>query len=84
MPYNYNDTSVVNGNIHTLTLVTPLVREPGSSSDYRDLTNKPSINGVELVGNRSLEVLGIQPAGDYPSEAMTADDIDEIINNISR
>lgn len=29
-------------------------------SDYNDLDNKPSINGVELVGNKTTEQLGIQ------------------------
>lgn len=37
----------------------------GGSSDYEDFDNKPSINDVELIGNKSLEDLGIQPQGDY-------------------
>lgn len=37
----------------------------GGSSDYEDLDNKPSINDVELTGNKSLSDLGIQPQGDY-------------------
>lgn len=37
----------------------------GGASDYTDLENKPSINSVELVGNKSLADLGIQPSGDY-------------------
>lgn len=35
------------------------------SRDYELLTNKPIVNGITLVGNRSLGELGIQPAGDY-------------------
>lgn len=35
------------------------------SRDYELLTNKPMVNGITLVGNRSLGELGIQPAGDY-------------------
>lgn len=31
----------------------------GGSSDYNDLSNKPSINSVTLSGNKSLEDLGI-------------------------
>lgn len=31
----------------------------GGSSDYEDLENKPSINNVELIGNKSLADLGI-------------------------
>lgn len=37
----------------------------GGTSDYSDLDNKPSINNVELVGNKSLNDLGIQPKGNY-------------------
>lgn len=29
----------------------------GGTTDYNDLTNKPSINGVELVGNKTNEEL---------------------------
>ena len=38
--------------------------ESGAGS-YVDLTNKPKINNVELVGNKSLNELGIQPQGNY-------------------
>lgn len=31
----------------------------GGSSDYEDLDNKPSINNVELIGNKNLTDLGI-------------------------
>lgn len=31
----------------------------GGTSNYADLTNKPSINSVELIGNKTLEDLGI-------------------------
>ena len=33
----------------------------GGTSNYPDLTNKPQINGVELVGNKTSEDLGIEP-----------------------
>lgn len=35
----------------------------GGTSNYNDLTNKPSINGVELSGNKSLVDLGIDISG---------------------
>lgn len=38
------------------------------SSNYEDLNNKPSINNVELNGNKTLEELGIQPKGNYLTE----------------
>jgi len=37
----------------------------GGTSNYNALTNKPTINNVELKGNKSLNDLGIQPAGNY-------------------
>lgn len=37
----------------------------GGTIDYTELENKPQINNVELTGNKSLNDLGIQPAGDY-------------------
>ena len=36
--------------------------------DYNNLENKPSIGGVELSGDKSLEQLGIQQKGDYITE----------------
>jgi len=45
----------------------------GGTIDYEKLNNKPSVNGVELSGDKSLEDLGISPLSD--SEIM------EIINS---
>lgn len=36
----------------------------GGSSDYNDLSNKPKINGIELIENKSLDALGIASASD--------------------
>lgn len=32
----------------------------GGTTNYNSLTNKPSINGVELIGNKTLEQLGVR------------------------
>lgn len=45
------------------------------SSDYEDLTNKPSIEGVELVGDVSLDDLGAAYAEDIPT------DVSELTND---
>ena len=37
------------------------------------MTNKPKINNVELAGNKSLNDLGIQPAGNYALESEIPD-----------
>ena len=38
----------------------------GGTSDYDDLTNKPSINNVELIGNKTASDLGLASASDIP------------------
>lgn len=40
-----------------------------SVSSYDNLTNKPSINDVELKGNLTSEDLGLQPKGEYVIES---------------
>lgn len=45
----------------------------GGTSDYTELTNKPSINSVTLNGNKSLSDLGIQPSGNYLTESDLTD-----------
>lgn len=45
----------------------------GGSSDYEDLENLPKINNIELKGNKSLNDLGIQPAGNYALESEIPD-----------
>ena len=48
---------------------------------YNDITNHPSINNVELTGNKTLEDLGIQPKGNYlteiPSDYITETELNE-------
>lgn len=50
-----------------------------SSKDYNMLFNKPSINNVELSGNKTLEELGIQHAGNYS----TIEYVDTLTENIN-
>lgn len=38
----------------------------GGSSDYLDLDNKPSINNVELIGNKNAADLGLAASSDIP------------------
>lgn len=39
----------------------------GGTSDYLDLDNKPSINNVELTGNKTAAELGLAAASDIPA-----------------
>lgn len=51
------------------TITTPNLKgSDGSGSDYKQLKNKPSIGGVEIDGNKTLDDLGIQPKGEYLTE----------------
>ena len=46
---------------------------------YADLTNKPSINGHELVGgNNTLDSLGIQAAGNYATTDQLNNKVDKV------
>lgn len=49
----------------------------GGTTNYNELTNKPQINNVELAGNKTLEDLGIQPAGDYLTDETLLDNFVE-------
>lgn len=49
----------VDGNTVTITNGVISATAEGGTTDYADLTNKPSINNVELSGNKSLADLGI-------------------------
>ena len=45
----------------------------GGTNDYNELINKPQINGVELVGNKTPEDLDILP--------LTNAEIDELLRD---
>ena len=47
----------------------------GGTSDYTDLENKPSINGVELSGNKKSNELGVysKPSGGIPESDLSPD-----------
>ena len=47
----------------------------GGTSDYEDLENKPSIGGVELIGNKSLHDLGAAAESDIPDVTGKADKV---------
>ena len=49
-------------------VLTPVEPIYGGTKNYENLENLPSINGIEIIGNLTLEKLGIQPQGDYAKE----------------
>lgn len=54
-----------------------------STNDYNRLVNKPQINSVELIGNKSLDELDIQVKGDYPDMPLSNNEIEELLNNFA-
>ena len=42
----------------------------GGSSDYEDLSNKPSIESVTLMGNKTFSDLGLTPLTNEEIEAL--------------
>lgn len=47
-----------------------IIINTSGTSNYNELINKPQINNIVLIGNKTLDDLGIQPKGDY---ALTSD-----------
>ena len=75
-----NDFQVCRDRIPTKVRVLMLKGEKGEKGDpgeyisnYDKLTNKPAINDVELVGNKSFDDLGVS--------SLTNLEIQEILNN---
>lgn len=87
-----SESLTINGNISGSTTATIYLEKPidsgGESSgttpsvpDYLRLSNKPSINGVTLVGDKALDTLGIQPENEDLDSEMSNTEIDELLNN---
>lgn len=52
------------------------------TSNYNDLTNKPSINNITLSENKTLSDLGIQPVGNYALKSEIPDVSNFITNTV--
>ena len=50
-------------------------KNPINVASYNSLSNKPSINFVSLMGNKTLDELGIQPKGNYQTSLTAGDNI---------
>lgn len=55
-----------------------------TSNNYNDLSNKPSINDVVLVGNKTGEELGIINDKNFVYVQATSSDIWEITHNLNK
>ena len=57
--------------------------QSGGVSDYEDLSNQPQINGVTLVGNKSLADLGIEKASVEVTGTLTAGQTGIALSNVA-
>jgi hypothetical protein len=60
-------------------ITTFTVVQPGGTTDYNVLNNKPQINSVELSGNKTSSDLGLQPAGNYATATELDTKVDKVI-----
>lgn len=70
----------VSNNIELEAEVSPITQ---AGNNYNKLVNKPQINYVELIDNKTLDELNIQEKGDYPDEALTNSEIEELLDNFA-
>lgn len=70
----------VGGNLTIAADGTLSASTPGTT-DYTQLENKPQINSIELSGNKTLNALGIQPAGNYATTADIPTKTSELTND---
>ena len=70
------DGTIIEGNSNVKVTITSLEVD-ASTINYNELNNKPQINSIELSGNKTLEDLGIQPAGEYLVDADIANKADK-------
>lgn len=74
---NKQDVLISGENIKTINnesiLGTGNIEIDVGSINYNELENKPKINNIELTGNKTLNNLGIQPAGNYALESEIPD-----------
>lgn len=69
------------GNISNVEIKCP---KPNISSNYNKLTNKPSINGVTLEGNKTTEELNIETDANYTHKQTEASNEWIIVHNLNK
>lgn len=71
----------INNSVELETTINPITKV--AENDYNKLQNKPQINYVELVDNKTLDELNIQVKGEYADSALTNAEIEELLDNFS-
>ena len=85
-PVNVDVSSVDTGNINISTgqTSTPGIATSAFSDNYEALSNKPKINGVTLIGDKSSEELDIKEDANYLHTQTTASDVWVIVHNLNK
>lgn len=85
-PVNVDVSSVDTGNINISTgqTSTPGITTSAFSDNYEALSNKPKINGVTLIGDKSSEELHIKEDANYLHTQTTASDVWVIVHNLNK
>lgn len=80
--YDPDQISLRSEHMFTLTLSSPVAGgDIPDPEDYNSLKNKPSLNGVELIGDVSLQDIGFPDLSGIPREALTTIELDEITSS---
>ena len=62
-------------------VLTPVEPIYGGTKNYENLENLPSINGIQIIGNLTLDKLGIQPQGDYAKRSELPQNVSDLNND---
>lgn len=58
-----------------------LIQGGGGTDDYEDLINRPKIEGIDLIGNKTFEDLGIASATDLAQTDELLQDLADLVGN---
>lgn len=64
-------TQTLHGSVSSPQTLTGQMQRTSGVSSYEALSDKPQINGIELVGNKTLEELNIQAADQHATKTST-------------
>ena len=82
------DNVTINANSHLIVTLTDgspidagLIQGGGGTDDYEDLINRPKIEGVELIGNKTFEDLGVASATDLAQTDGHLQDLADLVGD---
>lgn len=82
------DNVTINVNSHLIvtlsdgsTIDAGLIQGGGGTDDYEDLINRPKIEGVELIGNKTFENLGVASATDLAQTDGHLQDLADLVGD---